>query len=92
MSRTKLDMILCPGERPHRKKSSDGKGAVVKPQCERLLAFSDPENRIENLVIPCPGCGNLIEVSQDSENGVIMRIKDKTHLDAVNTVKVVHGE
>ena len=64
------DRIVCPGERPHNKRS--GQGIVRKPNCERVLAFTSDLNEIEDLTIPCSGCGRLIRIKQSPEKGVVL--------------------
>lgn len=92
MESLNIDTILCPGDRPHRKKARDKKGAVEVSQCDRTLMFSHVDNVIEEVIVPCPGCGSLISISQSPENGVSMIVKEKTQLNALNTLKVVSDD
>jgi hypothetical protein len=92
MDDEKLDKILCPGDRPHRKRSADRKGVVEKTQCDRVLAFSSLMNHIPKLIVPCQGCGKLIEISQDVESGIKMIVRNKTHIPTIDTLKVVCDE
>ena len=85
------DRIVCPGERPHNKRS--GQGIVRKPNCERVLAFTSDLNEIEDLTIPCSGCGRLIRIKQSPEKGVVLEVLPKgTKIDSFDSVKVVLDE
>ncbi len=68
--------IECPAPRKHRIKVGEFLGEV--PECKRLLTLTDPRNQIVGQYIKCPMCGAMIYISQNSDDGITLKILDKS--------------